>query len=118
MKKYTILVIWANTEYNIGNAFDETTGIFTCPYDGIYSFYATSSVYNSNRGSIYIFVNGSNKLYHYTNVASSKFAHISPNGVVKLKQGDTVHIYMSGTFHNAKSVCTETYFQGHLIDLL
>ena len=42
-------VIWTNTEYNIGNAFDETKGTFTCPYDGIYSFYATSAVYNSKK---------------------------------------------------------------------
>ena len=104
-------------EYNIGNAFDENTGKFTCPHDGIYSFYATSPVYNSD-AHIYIYVNGSNKVYHFINVASSRYDHSSPHGVFKLNKGDSVHINMSGAFSRAGSECDRTYFQGHLVDLL
>ena len=111
------LVIWKNIEYNIGNAFDESTGKFTCPHDGIYSFYATSPVYN-NDAHIYIYVNGSSKVYHYIYEPSSNYAHSSPHGVFKLKKGDSVHINMSGAFSRAGSECDRTYFQGHLIDLL
>ena len=63
-------------------------------------------------------VNGSGKVYSYVRLGSNETADISPNSVFKLKQGDTVHIYMSGTFYYANSSCTRTYFQGHLIDLL
>merc|ERR1719270_1667598 len=38
-------VIWKNIEYNIGSAFNASNGKFTCPHDGIYSFYANSPVY-------------------------------------------------------------------------
>ena len=113
------LVIWENIEYNIGNAFDKSTGTFTCPQDGIYSFYATSPIWGQTYGRIYIYVNGSEKVHHYLcNHGEYEFKHTSPNGVFKLRKGDTVHIDMLGTFHYASSQCSRTYFQGHLIDLL
>ena len=115
------LVIWKNIEYNIGYAFDQSTGKFTCPHDGIYSFYATSSIRGQYYGRIKIYVNGSEKVHHFLRNHSAgewEFKQVSPNGVFKLSKGDTVHIYMGGIFYLASSECTRTYFQGHLIDLL
>ena len=108
-------MIWKNLEYNIGNAFDETKGTFTCPYDGIYSFYATAFVWGSNSGNIYIYVNGSKKVQQQI---SSGYGDISSHGVFKLKKGDTVHIYMTGYFHYANSQGNRTFLQGRLIELL
>ena len=115
------LVIWKNIEYNIGNAFDESTGTFNCPHDGIYSFYATSSIYDNYEGWVQIYVNGSRKVNHLLRnhgAGEWEFKQVSPNGVFKLSKGDTVHIYMGGIFYLASSECTRKYFQGHLIDLL
>jgi len=113
-------VIWKNIEYNIGSAFNASNGKFTCPHDGIYSFYATSLIYGQIHGDIKIYVNGSQKIYHAHNNhgGSTEYNHNSPYGVLKLTKGDTVHIYMRGTFFHASSQCYRTYFQGHLIDLL
>ena len=108
-------------EYNIGSAFNASNGKFTCPFDGLYSFYATSPIRGEHYGHIYIYVNGSSKVYHYNQNQSAgnpDYKHVSPQGVFKLTRGDTVHIYMSGTFFYASSQCDSTYFQGHLIDLL
>ena len=78
-------------------------GTFTCPYDGIYSFYATSSVIE-NSGNIYIYVNGFNMVHHHANMPNmNEQTHISPNGILKLKQGDTVQISMSGKFNYANA---------------
>ena len=111
-------------EFNIGSAFDETSGKFTAPNDGIYSFYATSPIqqYTSRiNNQIYIYVNGSSKVYHLLQTSGAgkyQFQHNSPSAVFKLAKGDTVHIHMSGTFYYASTTCDRTYFQGHLIDLL
>ena len=113
--KYTILVIWKNIEYNIGNAFDGAKGTFTSPHDGIYSFYATALVSSGKHSEVFIRVNGSRKVHH---LVSPGYANASPNGVFKLKKGDTVNIEMVSYFHYANSECLRTYFQGHLIDLL
>jgi len=68
-------VTWQNVEYNIGNTFSASTGIFTCPLDGIYAFYATSPIHDSETwiinaderaisiSFIYIYVNGSKKSF-------------------------------------------------------
>ena len=102
-------------EYNVGNAFNKNTGKFTCPHDGIYSFYATAHVGNSRAyGDFFIYVNGRSKVLHY----SSEYDNISPHGVFKLKKGDTVHMRMKGLFYSGHSQCARTYFEGHLIDLL
>ena len=108
-------------EYNIGSAFDASNGKFTCPYDGLYSFYATSPIQGERNGSIVIYVNGSQKVFHYNRNHGAEqydFKHNSPQGVFKLTKGDTVHIRMYGYFYRASSYCDRTYFQGHLIDLL
>ena len=128
-------VTWQNVEYNIGNTFSASTGIFTCPLDGIYAFYATSPIQDSQTwiinaderaisiSFIYIYVNGSKKVFHQ-DVGDRSF---------KLKQGDTVHIGMSGYFSDAERgrgnlrcvrnhcvtiTCDETYFHGYLVNLL
>ena len=112
-------VIWKNVEYNFGNAFNASNGKFTCPYDGIYSFYVTSPTYYQHSGEIEIHVNGSRKVYHLNrNQDSNEFHHNSVQGSFKLNQGDTVHIIMYGYFHYAGSECYRTYYEGHLIDLL
>jgi len=122
-------VIWQNIEYNIGSAYDASNGKFTCPYDGIYSFYATSPIYGQDssgrvEGNIDIMVNQSVKSNHFLRNSGNGHPnygeenHVSPQGLFKLKKGDTVHISMSGYFYYGSSDCTRTYFQGHLIDLL
>jgi len=109
-------VIWKNIEYNIGSAFNASNGKFTCPHDGIYSFYATST--SRNHGNVYIYVNGSLKSAHFLIIHDWGFGVANPTGVFKLTKGDTVHIQMHGGFNNANEDCVTTYFQGHLIDLL
>jgi len=132
-------VIWQNIEYNIGSAYDASNGKFTCPYDGIYSFYVTSSIKGQNGGGIHIDVNGSTKVFHFLQnhvagidewldsdflpryskkIESNQYKHVSPQGVFKLQKGDTVHIHMDGFFAYANYECARTFFQGHLIDLL
>merc|ERR1712176_1427644 len=74
-------VIWRNIEYNIGSAYDASNGKFTCPHDGIYSFYATSPIKGQHWGDISIYVNGSRMVYHYLNnhgAGEYEYKHSSP----------------------------------------
>jgi len=108
-------VIWKNEEYNIGSGFDVSNGIFTCPYDGIYSFYATSPILRGY-GKIVIYVNESYLKANHIGHADNWKEQVSSQGVFRLKKGNTVHIKMEGFFHNAHSYSASTYFEGHLID--
>ena len=113
-------VIWKHTEFNFGFAYDESTGVFTCPYNGIYSFYATSPI---GHGNISIYVNGSEYTSHLIRKmvevgGDMELKHISPYSLFELQKGDTVHIQMSGNFYHPSSEYKRTYFQGNLIHLL
>ena len=115
------LVIWKTVDYNIGSAFNASTGTFTCPYDGVYSFYATSGIFGQHDGSINININGKQKVHIYLrNHGGYKYEYkqISPNAIFKLEKGDTVQLQMWGYFHHASTHWYRTYFQGYLIDLL
>ena len=109
-------------EYNIGEAFNASTGIFTCPHDGIYSFYATSTIVGPQEAANIIYVNGSIKakhqVRHVNDDANNELDTIAPYGVFQLNKGDTVHMYMGGALHKANEHCVGTYFEGHLVDLL
>ena len=114
-------VIWKDTEYNIGSAFDERTGVFTCPYDGIYSFYASAALRGQHSGAVSIYFNSSEKIRAFIrndNDGVMNFKNSSPNGLLKLKKGDTVQIGMEGTLFKASTEYNRTFFQGHLVYLL
>ena len=114
-------MIFKSIDYNIGNAFDASTGIFTCPHNGLYYFYATAPTRGEHYGNVRIYVNRSTKVHHHVSnhgVQASELNHVSPSGVFKLKKGNTVHIGMEGHFYYASSHCARTYFEGHFVDLL
>ena len=89
---YYVQVIWQNIEYNIGNAYDSSSGKFTSPFDGIYFFNVLANKYGAKHAYIYISVNGSNKIITYT---SDEKSHdfVSYSGQLKLNKGDSVWIY-------------------------
>ena len=94
--------------------------MFTCPYDGIYSFYANAAVRGKTHGNVSIYFNGSEKIRAFARNDNGDmyFMNNSPNGLFKLTKGDTVHIHMSGTFVKADIEYKRTFFQGHLVYLL
>ena len=70
-------------------------------------------------GSISIQINRSTKVQNYfRNNGDREYKHISPNAEFKLKRGDSVQVAMTGTFYKAGSLCSRTYFHGHLVELL
>ena len=70
-------------------------------------------------GHISIQVNGSTKIQHYfRNNGDREYKHISPSALFKLKKDDSVQVAMTGTFYKAASICSRTYFHGHLVNLL
>lgn len=116
-------VIWKDTEFNIGSAYDESTGVFTCPYDGIYSFYANGSLRGGNTAYavVSIYLNGSEKIRAFVrNDDDGKYSsqNSSPNGLFRLKKGDRVQIGMEGNLNEASGQYKKTYFHGHLVYLL
>ena len=108
-----LLVIWKNTEYNIGNALNINDGKFTAPVDGIYFFYLQTWSYGSNYAYIDFYLNGSQKSYSHRN-EDGEHDMITLSSQFKLNKGDTVWAYFQGNFYYPNEKL-HTFFEGHLI---
>ena len=111
--KIFFLVIWKNTEYNIGNGLNINNGKFTAPVDGIYFFYSKAQSFGSKTARIDFNLNGSSKSYGVRD-DNGEWDMVSVSSQFKLNKGDTVWVNFSGYFSNPAYELS-TFFEGHLI---
>lgn len=100
---------WANVLVNQGNHFNNTTGIWTCPVDGIYSvfFNLNLKATNTNWVGAYVYQNTTlrgqswsrnNTEFQYDNAVVSLFLDCSANDEIVCGYHDT-YSAPSGTNH-------------------
>ena len=107
------LVIWKNTDYNIGNGLNTTDGKFIAPVDGIYSFYSQAESLSSKSAYIGFYINESAKSNTYRN-EDAEHDTLTLSSQFKLHKGDTVWVCFTGYFYSPTSA-SYTFFEGHLI---
>ncbi|CAC5354856.1 unnamed protein product [Mytilus coruscus] len=76
---------------NIGGAYNPSTGKFTCPEDGVYSFAWTTMTYSGSRFNSEFVVDGTIKAYNF-NIAGNSHRSSSQTAVVELKKGNKAWI--------------------------
>ena len=106
-------VVFPNTLYNVGNHYSTSTGYFTAPVDGLYSFSGKLYLNNSNNSSYYIAINGSGVNYRYyiatENTAGDMTISFAEN--IELTSGQYVSVLgYTGEYYKAHST-----FQGFLV---
>ncbi|XP_053386491.1 complement C1q and tumor necrosis factor-related protein 9A-like [Mercenaria mercenaria] len=87
-------IVYDNVYYNAGNAYDTSTGVFTCPRSGLYLFYINVEPFDESLpAAIAILINGS---YRVDAVAERyDVGHDSTGGnmmVEHLQEGDRVWV--------------------------
>jgi hypothetical protein len=100
-------------EVEMGGGMDLTTGVFTAPIAGIYSFTGTwRDGSTSTSADVYIRKNGS--IIGYTYSHGEDYGSFGMTVLVSLAKGDTVDSYLYG---GAISSSSDRYihFTGHLI---
>ena len=108
-----------------GNHFDETTGRFTAPVDGLYNFSSQVRIDAVSSGFVRVAlaVNGVpdiNGGFHAINIGTTNtlYQTLSINGVMKLSKDDTVSIFALTSEDNSWSIQVESGFNGYLINKL
>ena len=94
-------LVYKEIDDNVGNAFDEDTGIFTAPVDGYYLFTVQISTLQNKWGNVKIIVNGeqaisvnnNNKAKSYTTTSGTTIQRLATGNQVWVKQ----EIYITGT---------------------
>ena len=114
------ILVFSSVLYNVGGAYDSSTGVFTCPLAGSY-FFSFSGLYNNGhnaQGAAYIRLNGSGssntgekyRAYHHN--SGSNYLQISTAGVIVCAVNDTVDIF---TEIVGGHIGAETAFSGYFI---
>lgn len=86
-------MIFRGVDVNTGSAYDATTGVFTAPVPGVYSFAFTASVpprTSDHRIHFVLMKNGRHEMYVFLDGHTQFWLQRSSNTVVHLNKGDTV----------------------------
>jgi len=113
-------MVWDSTRFNIGGHFNTSTGKFTAPVAGIYSFHAWGYAHSGAVGNyFYLQVNGVNKqtVLLHNNVDQET---IRLYALRQLSANDVVHVQYLGGTDNSQNIYSSgdeqwTGFEGYLI---
>ena len=107
-------VIFDAVILNEGNAYNQVTGIFQAPQDGVYDFFFSTGQYSSKYAELRLMVNGTLITYtRVTNPASSG-QQSSSRAFVRLETGDAVRVVIYSANH-IESYHKMTSFSGVLV---
>lgn len=90
----------ATEDYDLGNDFDTTSWVFTCPSDGLYLVCAAVKIVNLNDGDwgiLYIDIDGGLQAYDRQMAAGTATLQLRMSDVLQLSATDTLKLY---AYHN------------------
>nr|ABF00124.1 sialic acid binding lectin [Helix pomatia] len=85
------VVIYDIVITNHGNAYDNSTGLFTAPVDGMYSFQLNLLTIKEKEGWLELVHNGQLKVSVYAK-QDSTYDSSSNSVIIKMKEGDRVNV--------------------------
>ncbi|XP_060554466.1 uncharacterized protein LOC132715478 [Ruditapes philippinarum] len=109
-------IIFSNIEYNVGEGYNSTTGLFTTPRKGTYLFTVQFYVKYHYRIEAGIFVNGENTIA-ITSLSPGNNACYNFEGITNLEKGDVVqvtHLYSKGD-RGLDNELNSNFFSGAMI---
>ena len=110
-------IVFSDIEYNIGDGYNSTTGIFMTPRKGTYLFTVQFYVKYGHRIEAGIFSNGENTIA-VTSLAPGNNACYNFEGIANLENGDLVevkHLDSKGSGDLLDNTFNSNFFSGAMI---
>ena len=109
-------IILTATDFNVGNHYSTSTGIFTAPVAGFYQFHASIMGDNSDaRLMLRLRVNGSDKSQGSSSSNSNQYQDSKVSVLLQLSASDEINLHNAGTKTTYTLAPMESYFWGMLI---
>lgn len=110
------VIVFNEITMNRGSNYSTTTGRFTAPVAGIYSF-DCSVMWNSLEPKAYMRVNGTAWVYDYqeSHTSYAGWWHNNLRLTISLAAGDYVDVYNYGTTASYGTASIHTWFSGYLL---
>ena len=90
------IVIYEDVQYNIGDVYDSSTGIFTAPVTGKYDVSASASRLSGSK-QLVVYINGTSTQEFAGADVANGLGPSSIAGTVELQANDTLRVGLSGT---------------------
>lgn len=98
---------FASIDHNIGNAYNNTTGVFTAPRAGVYHFTGSALIDDPDSAALIIRKNGANSAASYQH--GPEYNGMSITATLQLAAGDTVDLYGDETKNSTSNAYYFTF---------
>jgi len=109
-------IILTATDFNVGNHYSTSTGIFTAPIAGFYMFHASIMGDSTDaRLMLRLRVNGSDKSQGSSSSNSNQYQDSKVSVLLQLSASDEINLHNAGTKTTYTLAPMESYFWGMLV---
>merc|ERR1719239_375903 len=89
------VVVYDHVWSNLGDAYDSSTGVFTCKLAGYYSFITNVESQKDKHVALSLQLNNKD-VYQLFSTYITGYQSATNSAILKLNQGDTVRVYNNG----------------------
>uniref|UniRef100_A0A665UK25 C1q domain-containing protein n=1 Tax=Echeneis naucrates TaxID=173247 RepID=A0A665UK25_ECHNA len=108
-------LVFSKTISNVGGAYQQTSGVFTAPFRGVYFFCFTAADYLKGYMGLYLYRNDQPIIFNLDLNDHGGYASTSNGVALQLEEGDRVHLSLPASYRLYDDSRNFSVFSGFLL---